>query len=117
MRIAGSSPQGRVALIHFLILLVAFSVRITFFPVRPNEATPQQVAIFESASAIVAILSFPLGYLEFLLPTTTEKFSDRQLLWPVLIPLNSALWGYSAVWTMRRVTRLVWQQTPPKCGR
>jgi len=27
MRIAGSSPQGRVALIHFLTLLVAFSVR------------------------------------------------------------------------------------------
>lgn len=108
MQISGTSLQGQVALAHFFILLFAFAVYVTFFPIRPSEATPQQIVISESSWTVIAILIFPIGYLGYLLPRSPD-FPELQLIWIVLTPLNSCLWGWSAALIQRRLVRL--QQT------
>jgi len=104
MRVVGKSPQGQGALAHFVLLLVAFVVYVAYFPVRPSEATLQQIVIYGMAGAVIAILLFPIGYIGYFLPNSSE-FHELQLLWIVLILLNSCLWGYVIVLMHRRASQ------------
>jgi hypothetical protein len=108
MTVFGRSPQGQAAFAHFALILIALIVHMAYFPVRPSEATQQQIVISDVAWAVIAILIFPLGYIGYLLPNGPE-FHELQLLWIVLIPLNSCLWGYVFVLMMRRMSQRIRQ--------
>lgn len=99
MNFYGRSLPGMIALIHFLTLAVTFTTYVAYLPVRPNEATWQQILVSQYIGLLLDILVFPLRYVCIgmnRLLGVDDKAAELQVIWIALAPVNSLLWGYCA---------------------